>query len=91
MTEATEEIKIAEKKSRSLEGLVVSDKMDKTITVEVTRLMKHPKFKKVVRRKIKYKAHDAQNEAKSGDKVEISESRALSKTKRWKLVKVIGS
>ena len=71
------------------EGVVISDKMQKTIVVEVTRLMQHPKFKKVVRRKVKYAAHDEKGEAKMGNKVQIAQTRPLSKTKRWRLVKVL--
>lgn len=74
---------------RLREGVVLSDKMQKTIVVQVTRLMQHPQFKKVVRRKMKYAVHDEKNEAKIGNKVQIQETRPLSKTKRWRLVKVI--
>lgn len=74
---------------RVREGVVVSSKMQKTIVVLVTRLLQHPKFKKVIKRHIKYAAHDEKNEAKEGDRVQIVESRPLSKTKRWRLVKVI--
>ena len=75
---------------RMREGVVVSAKMQKTIIVEITRLMQHPKFKKVIRRKVKYAVHDEKNEAKIGNKVQIAETRPLSKTKRWRLVKVLG-
>ena len=71
------------------EGIVVSDKMDKTIVVVVTRLMQHPQFEKVVRNKIKYLAHDEKNEAKNGDKVQIISHRPISRRKRWKLTKVL--
>lgn len=71
------------------EGIVLSNKMQKTIVVEVTRLMQHSKFKKVVRRKVKYGVHDEKNEAKTGNKVQIVQTRPLSKTKRWRLVKVL--
>ena len=74
---------------RTREGVVVSDKMHKTIIVEVIRLISHSQFKKVVRQKIKYAAHDEKNEAKIGNKVQIVETRPLSKTKRWRLVKVM--
>lgn len=74
---------------RVREGYVVSNKMQKTIIVAVTRIMQHAEFKKIVRNKIKYVAHDEKNEAKVGDKVRIAESRPLSRTKRWKLVKVL--
>jgi small subunit ribosomal protein S17 len=70
------------------EGVVVSDKMNKTRTVEVTRLMQHPQYKKTIKRKLKYAVHDEKNESKTGDKVEIIQTRPMSKSKRWKLVKV---
>jgi small subunit ribosomal protein S17 len=73
------------------EGVVLSDKMQKTIIVEVTRLMQHPRFKKVVRRKVKYAVHDEKNEAKAGNKVQIVQTRPLSATKRWRLVKVLSA
>ncbi|HOW58545.1 MAG TPA: 30S ribosomal protein S17 [Candidatus Omnitrophota bacterium] len=83
------EEKIESKRIR--EGMVVSHKMNKTITVLVTRLLQHTKFKKVIKRHIKYAVHDEKNEAKEGDRVQIVETRPLSKTKRWRLVKVIKS
>ena len=63
--------------------------MDKTVTVQVYRVVKHPKYKKYVRRTSVFKAHDEQNTAKTGDTVRIVETRALSKTKRWKLAEVV--
>ena len=71
------------------EGIVFSNKMKKTITVEVPQLVKHEKFKKYIHRKVRYVAHDEKSEAKLGDKVQIAETRPFSKTKRWKLVKVL--
>ena len=65
------------------EGVVVSDKMKKTVVVEVTRLIQHPQFKKVIRRKVKYAVHDEKGEAKLGNKVQIIQTRPISKTKRW--------
>jgi small subunit ribosomal protein S17 len=79
------------KSKRVLEGEVVSSKMNKTIIVLVTRLLKHPKFNKIIKRHIKYSAHDEKNEAKVGDRVQIVETRPISKTKRWRLVKVTKS
>jgi len=76
---------------RVLEGVVVSSKMNKTATVLVTRLLKHPKFNKIIKRHIKYSAHDEKNEAKEGNRVQIVETRPISKTKRWRLVKVLPS
>ncbi len=83
------EVKEIVSSRRTREGVVISDKMNKTIIVEVTRLIQHPQFKKVVRRRVKYAAHDEKNEAKIGSKVRIEETKPLSKTKRWRLVKVI--
>jgi small subunit ribosomal protein S17 len=71
---------------RMLVGRVVSDKMDKTVTVEVTRRVKHPKFRKYINRSKNYKAYDENNEFKVDDLVEIRESRPLSRTKRWTVV-----
>lgn len=70
-------------------GQVISDKMNKTITVQTYRLVKHPKYKKYVRRTSVYKVHDEENKAKTGDTVRIFETRALSKTKRWKLAEIV--
>lgn len=70
-------------------GIVVSDKMDKTIVVRVERQFKHPLYKKIVRRHKKFKAHDENNECNIGDEVLISESRPLSRDKRWILSKII--
>ena len=74
---------------KKLVGEVISNKMDKTIVVEVTRLVKHRVYKKIVRRSTKFKAHDEENKAKEGDRVRIVESRPVSKTKRWKLIEVL--
>jgi small subunit ribosomal protein S17 len=76
------------KKVRTLTGKVVSDKMDKTITVLIERRVKHPLYGKYVNKSSKLKAHDEHNIGKTGDIVTISESRPLSKTKTWKLVEV---
>lgn len=77
------------KNKKKLIGVVVSDKMDKTIVVKVERNKIHPKYKKVVKTFKKYYAHDENNDAKEGDKVVIMESRPLSKLKRWVMIKVI--
>ena len=69
-------------------GVVVSDKMTKTIVVEVERRVPHPQFKKIVRKTSKFYAHDESEQAKEGDKVLIAETRPLSKLKRWELVEV---
>ena len=70
-------------------GKVVSDKMDKTIVVAIQDNVKHPLYKKIIKRTIKLKAHDEQNICNIGDRVEIMETRPLSKDKRWRLVEVI--
>ena len=70
-------------------GKVVSDKMDKTIVVLIEDNVKHPLYGKIMKRSIKLKAHDENNECKIGDQVEIMETRPLSKDKRWRLVEVI--
>lgn len=70
-------------------GVVAGDRMQKTITVEIVRVERHPRYHKYVRRTTRYKAHDAENEARVGDTVEIAETRPLSKTKRWRLVRIL--
>jgi len=77
------------KNQRSLTGKVVSDKMDKTVTVLVERQVMHPVIGKVVRRTRKYHAHNEGNEAKAGDTVLIVECRPISKTKSWKVAKLV--
>jgi small subunit ribosomal protein S17 len=72
-------------------GEVVSDKMDKTIVVAIENRSPHPKYGKIVVRTKKYKVHDAENQCKIGDRVRISETRPLSKTKRWKVEEIIES
>lgn len=70
-------------------GVVTSDKMDKTVVVEVQRTVMDPEFKKYVRKKRKFMAHDEENQCRLGDLVEIRESRPLSKHKRWRVTKLI--
>ena len=70
-------------------GKVVSDKMDKTIVVAVEDHVKHPLYKKIVKRTYKLKAHDEQNECRVGDTVKVMETRPLSKDKRWRLVEIM--
>ncbi len=82
MTETT-------KIERSQIGRVVSDKMDKTITVMIERRVKHPLYGKFIRRSTKLHVHDENNECKTGDTVEIRECRPMSKTKSWTLVRVV--
>ena len=70
-------------------GKVVSDKMNKTIVVAIEELIQHKLYKKSVKRTVKFKAHDENNEAKVGDRVSIMETRPLSKEKRWRLVQIV--
>ena len=77
------------KVQRSVQGSVLSAKADKTITVLIERQVKHPLYKKVIRRSTKLHAHDEQNECNEGDTVIIEECRPLSKTKSWRLVEVV--
>src|SRR5215469_16459957 len=74
---------------KTREGLVVSDKMDKTVVVEVEDRVKHPKYGKVIRRTKRYKAHDAENACGVGDRVVLMETRPLSATKRWRVSQII--
>jgi small subunit ribosomal protein S17 len=71
------------------EGTVVSDLMDKTVVVQVDRLVRHRLYQKVIRRTARWKAHDEKNECSVGDRVRIMETRPLSKTKRWRVVSVL--
>ena len=80
---------IARNMRRTIEGIVVSDKMAKTITILVERTYKHPKYKKYVRKQQRYHAHDENGEAKLGDRVEVRACRPLSRLKRWTLVRVV--
>ncbi|MGW8208399.1 MAG: 30S ribosomal protein S17 [Syntrophobacteria bacterium] len=70
-------------------GIVISDKMDKTVVVQVDRLVKHPVYRKYVRRRAKFKAHDENNTCQKGDRVVIRETRPLSKTKRWQVSQIV--
>jgi small subunit ribosomal protein S17 len=74
---------------KTLEGVVVSDKMDKTRTVRVTRTVKHPFYQKVMTKSSKFHVHDETNQSREGDQVEIASTRPLSKLKRWRLVRVV--
>jgi small subunit ribosomal protein S17 len=82
-----DQVKVALK--RTLIGKVVSDKMNKTVTVVVERHVKHPLYGKIIMRSAKYHAHDEANQAKSGDTVEIQEGRPISKTKAWTVTRVL--
>ena len=70
-------------------GIVVSDKMDKTVVVSILRITRHPLYGKIMRRSKKYKAHDETNQCRVGDKVEITETRPLSRDKRWRVKEVL--
>lgn len=72
-----------------LKGTVISDKMDKTVVVSVERVFQDPYYKKTIKRRKKYKAHDEDNKCQIGDIVEIIESRPISKTKRWKVLRIL--
>ena len=70
-------------------GIVVSDKMDKTVVVAIVDNVKHPLYKKIIKRTVKLKAHDENNECRIGDRVEVMETRPLSKDKRWRVTTII--
>jgi len=76
-------------KKRTIQGMVVSNKMDKTVVVLTERLVKHPKFHKYIKRHVKYKAHDADNRCGLGDTVMIVESRPFSREKRWRVCEIL--
>jgi small subunit ribosomal protein S17 len=88
-----EDIVMSEAVERNLRktrtGLVVSDKMDKTVVVAIIDNVQHPLYKKIVKRTVRLKAHDEQNECKIGDRVLIMETRPLSKDKRWRVVEIV--
>lgn len=75
--------------NRTIKGVVVSNKMDKTIVVRAERFVKHPVFHKYVRKHVKYKVHDERNQSKIGDTVLIVESRPLSREKRWRMLEIL--
>jgi small subunit ribosomal protein S17 len=78
-----------EKTQRTIEGRVVSNKMQKTVTVLLERQVQHPLYGKIVRRSTKVHAHDEKSECKEGDVVRIAETRPMSKTKNWRVVKIV--
>jgi small subunit ribosomal protein S17 len=90
MTEIQEAAQPVGTTARTLTGKVVSNKMDRTITVAVERLVKHPTYGKYVRRTTKLMAHDENNECNEGDTVDIAQCRPLSRRKSWTLVRVVG-
>ena len=79
----------ARSRRQTVVGTVVSDKMQKTVVVEIARLVRHQSYDKMVRRKTKVKAHDEQNACHVGDTVELMETRPLSKDKRWRVVEIL--
>ena len=83
----TQTVDRASRKTRV--GLVVSDKMEKTVVVSIERRVQHPVYGKMVRRTKRFKAHDERNEAKTGDTVRIMETRPMSKDKRWRVVEIV--
>ena len=89
MTEQTKGETLVRNARKTRIGIVVSDNMDKTVVVSIERRVQHPVYGKMVRRTKKLKAHDEQNDAKTGDTVRIMETRPLSKDKRWRLVEII--
>jgi small subunit ribosomal protein S17 len=91
MTEQVVETEQADEKARNRRtrtGIVVSDKMDKTIVVRIEKMIMHPIYKKFVRRRLKYKVHDETNDAKVGDTVLIEETRPMSRHKRWQIKEI---
>ena len=90
MAETLETAQTVNRNSRKTRvGVVVSDKMDKTVVVSIERRVQHPVYGKMVRRTKRLKAHDEKNDAKTGDTVRIMETRPLSKDKRWRLVEIV--
>ena len=85
----TDQVEQTKKTRKQFIGLVVSDRMEKTASILVERTITHPLFKKQVKKRRKFMAHDEQNECKIGDKVLIEETRPLSKLKRWRIVQII--
>ena len=85
----TQDTQNSTSQARSLQGVVISDKMDKSITVRVERKIQHPLYKKYIRRSTKFHAHDEKNDCREGDTVVIEQCRPVSKTKNWRLVEVV--
>ena len=81
------EVRTSSRKTRV--GLVVSDKMDKTVVVAIADRVAHPLYKKIVKRTVRLKAHDEKNECRVGDRVEVMETRPLSKDKRWRVIEIL--
>jgi small subunit ribosomal protein S17 len=89
MSEPSPERERVRGRRKARTGVVVSDKMDKTVLVSIDRQLSHPLYRKIVRRSSKLAAHDERNEARVGDKVRVVETRPFSKTKRWRVVEIV--
>jgi len=89
MAKVTQKTEVERTQMLQVEGEVIADKMNKTITVQIYRRVRHPKYGKFQKKTSVFKAHDEKNEAKKGDIVKIQMTRPLSKTKRWRLIEVI--
>ncbi|MHB0936685.1 MAG: 30S ribosomal protein S17 [Armatimonadota bacterium] len=83
-----EQTAVTRNRRKMREGVVTSDKMDKTVVVQVSTLVEHPLYKRIIKRSSKFKAHDETNECRTGDKVRIMETRPLSKDKCWRVVEI---
>ena len=89
MSEAAAETTATRGARKERVGRVISDRMEKTVVVQVATLKRHPLYKKTIQRRVKFKAHDEQNECKVGDLVRIMETRPISKEKRWRVAEII--
>ena len=89
MEETTGETTLTRSRRKVREGIVISDKMDKTVVVQVRHLVRHPLYKRVIKRTSKFKAHDELNACRVGDKVRIMETRPLSKEKCWRVMEIV--
>jgi len=83
-----EQTSVPRNRRKVREGVVISDKMNKTVVVQVQDLVEHPLYKRIIKRSSKFKAHDEKNECRTGDKVRIMETRPLSKEKCWRVVEI---
>lgn len=89
MTEAADALETSRNLRKTREGLVVSDKMEQTVVVAISRRVRHPLYGKIITRTKRYKAHNVDNNAKMGDRVRIMETRPISKDKRWRVVEIV--
>ena len=88
-TEMTETTETTRGRAKTRQGVVLKNKMDKTVVVEVVRRFRHPKYPKFIKRRMRYRAHDADNGCNVGDTVLLGETRPISKTKRWKVKEIL--